>query len=119
MIDPKIFRNVLILKKMFPEYVINGYCHIGKNEKVFSKNIPKLVTDQNDNLLYISRGIIPSQKESHLINPNYYKKQVCIYMALQKKKNWKNFMDLGKTKLGVGRYRNFKISRTWHESKDV
>ena len=78
MINPKDIQECINLKKVF-EYVINGYCHIGKNEKVISKNIPKLVTDQNNNLLYISRGIIPSQKDNQLINPNYYKKQVCIY----------------------------------------
>lgn len=79
LIDPKDIQKCINLKKKFPEYVINGYCHIGENEKVLSKNIPKLVTDRNNNLLYISRGLIPSQKESQLINPNFYKKQVCIY----------------------------------------
>ena len=79
LIDPKDIQKCINLKKRFPEYVINGYCHIGKNENVISKNIPKLVTDHNNNLLYISRGIIPSQKDNQLINPNYYKKQVCIY----------------------------------------
>mgnify|MGYP001277924062 CR=1 FL=1 len=79
LIDPKDIQKCINLKKNFPEYVINGYCHIGKNEDVYSKNIPKLITDQNNNLLYISRGIIPSHKESELINPYCYKKQVCIY----------------------------------------
>lgn len=94
LIDPKDIQECINLKKKFPEYVINGYCHIGKNEKVFSKNIPKLVTDQHNNLLYISRGIIPSQKESHLIKPNYYKKQVCIYGFT--KKELEKFHGFGK-----------------------
>ena len=98
LIDPKDIQKCINLKKRFPEYIINGYCHIGKNEKVDSKNIPKLVTDHNNNLLYISRGIIPSQKENNLINPNFYKKQVCIYGFT--KKELEKFHGFGKkTKL--------------------
>ena len=86
LIFPKDIQKCITLKKIFPEFVLNGYCHIGKNEEVLSKNIPKLVTDQNNNLLYISRGIIPSQKERILI----LLLQTVVY-SLQKK-NWKNFM---------------------------
>ena len=98
LIDPKDIQKCIDLKKRFPEYIINGYCHIGKDEKVDSKNIPKLVTDHNNNLLYISRGLIPSQKENNLINPNFYKKQVCIYGFT--KKELEKFHGFGKkTKL--------------------
>ena len=94
LIDPKDIQKCIDLKKGFPDYVINGYCHIGKNENVDSRNIPKLVTDHNNNLLYISRGIIPSHKERELINPNYYKKQVCIYGFT--KKELEKFHGFGK-----------------------
>ena len=94
LIDPKDIQKCIDLKKRFPEYVINGYCHIGKNEKVDSRNIPKLVIDHNNNLLYISRGLIPSQKENNLINSNYYKKQVCIYGFT--KKELEKFHGFGK-----------------------
>ncbi len=94
LIDPQDIQKCIYLKKSYPEYVINGYCHIGKNETAISKNIPKLVTDQNNNLLYISRGLIPSQKESQLMNPDYYKKQVCIYGFT--KKELKEFHSFGK-----------------------
>ena len=98
LIDPKDIQKCIDLKKRFPEYIINGYCHIGKDEKVDSKNIPKIVTDHNNNLLYISRGLIPSQKENNLINPHYYKKQVCIYGFT--KKELEKFHGFGKkTKL--------------------
>ncbi len=94
LIEPKDIQKCINLKKSFPEYVINGYCHISKNEKVISKNIPKLVTDKNNNLLYISRGVIPSLKENELINPNCYKKQVCIYGFT--KKELEKFNSFGK-----------------------
>ena len=41
-----------------------------------SKNIPKVVTDKNNNLLYMSRAPIPSSKFNKM-NKSY--KQVCIY----------------------------------------
>lgn len=98
LIDPKDIQKCINLKKKFPEHIVNGYCYIGKNEKVISKNIPKLVTDKNDNLLYISRASIPSQKENKLSFPINYKKQVCIYGFT--KNELKKFYNHGrKTKL--------------------
>ena len=94
LIDPKDIQKCIDLKKRFPDHVINGYCHIGKNDKVDSRNIPKLVIDHNNNLLYISRAIIPSNKESKLIGHNYYKKQVCIYGFT--KKELEKFHGFGK-----------------------
>ena len=94
LIDPKDIQKCIDLKKRFPDHVINGYCHIGKNDKVDSRNIPKLVIDHNNNLLYISRAIIPSNKESKLIGNNYYKKQVCIYGFT--KKELEKFHGFGK-----------------------
>ncbi len=79
LVDPKDIQKCINYKKKFPHYVINGYCYVGKNEKVISRNIPKLVTDKNDNLLYISRAIIPAQKENKSNHFKNFKKQVCIY----------------------------------------
>ena len=79
LIDPKDIQKCISLKKKFPNNVLNGYCFINKNEDPRSVNIPKLVTDKNDNLIYISRSIIPSNKDKILIEEIKYKKQVCIY----------------------------------------
>ena len=79
LIDPKDIQKCIEIKKKFPEHVINGYCYIGDDEPLSSKNIPKLLTDKKDNLLYISRGIIPAQKNDEKPIKKIYKKQVCIY----------------------------------------
>ena len=79
LINPKDIEKCIILKKNNPNKVINGYCFLNEDEDPSSKNIPKLVTDLNDNLLYISRGLIPSHKIDKNINTIKFKKQVCIY----------------------------------------
>ena len=84
LIDPKDIQKCIEIKKEFPEYVINGYCYIGEDEPLNSKNIPKLLTDKKDNLLYISRAIIPAQKNFKKNIKNIYKKQVCIYAFTRK-----------------------------------
>ena len=61
----KLCRN---LKKKYPESIINSFCPIGKNENPNNKNIPKVVTTENDNLIYISRSAIPQSKKD--INNN-------------------------------------------------
>lgn len=58
--------------------VINCYSIISSLEDKTSFNIPKVVLDENQNLLYISRSLIPGLKNMPLIPYNFYK-QVCIY----------------------------------------
>ena len=94
LIKPKDIQNCIALKHKFPDYIINGYCFIGKNEDPISKNIPKLVTDKDDNLIYISRSLIPSNKNDEFIQKRKYKKQVCIYCFT--KYELKSFLNFGK-----------------------
>ena len=58
--------------------VINGYCWIGKNEDPNNVNIPKVVTNELGDLVYMSRCALPGFKDKSN-SPNRYKKQVCIY----------------------------------------
>ena len=77
LIDHKDILKAINLKRKYPESIINSYCPIGKNEIPVNKNIPKVVTTENNNLIYISRSVIPkSKKDSNNLS---YKKQVCIY----------------------------------------
>lgn len=59
--------------------VLNGYSFLSSHDDVSSPNIPKIVTDLDDKLLYISRAVIPSSKSPEQLCDNFYKKQVCIY----------------------------------------
>ena len=72
-----------------PSTIYIAKCKINK-EGFFDKNLPKIVTDKNDNLLYISRASIPSNKK-HNFDKAFG--QVNIYSFPKKillKKNIKN-----------------------------
>ena len=78
MVDPDDIRRCIELKIKQPDCVINGYCWIGPDENAASVNIPKVITKENNLLIYMSRGLVPSFKNK-LNAPHRYKKQVCIY----------------------------------------
>ena len=60
------------------DLVINGFCWLSEDEDVNNVNIPKVITNLENRLVYISRAPIPGFKD--LKNaPRRYKKQVCIY----------------------------------------
>ena len=58
--------------------VINGFSWINNNEDPDNVNIPKVVTNENNDLVYISRKAIPGFKNLKYSTLRY-KKQVCIY----------------------------------------
>jgi 3-deoxy-manno-octulosonate cytidylyltransferase (CMP-KDO synthetase) len=58
--------------------IINGYSWISENENPTSVNIPKVITTENNKLIYMSRQALPGFKDSKFA-PVRYKKQVCIY----------------------------------------
>lgn len=66
------------LKMSMPDKVVNGYCSLSTLEDAGSKNIPKVVFNESNALVYMSRAALPGRKEEgQLLTP--YKKQVCIY----------------------------------------
>ena len=67
-----------------PELVVNGYSAIQGDEDATSVNVPKLVMDDAEKLLYISRLPIPGSKDpsSDCSRAAHYK-QVCIYAYSQ------------------------------------
>ena len=77
LIDPNDIRKAIELKSKYPESVINSYCSITKNEDPNNINIPKVVMNENHDLIYISRSKIPQSKNND--DDQIYKKQVCIY----------------------------------------
>ena len=79
LINPLDIKKCINLKRKYPNFVINGFNIIGYNEDIHSRNIPKLVTNNQDDLIYISRSLIPSQKAVKSHRNIDYKKQVCIY----------------------------------------
>ena len=57
-------------------YIINGMSKINTEKDFININVPKIVTDNDSNLLFISRSPIPITKKK--VFKNAYK-QVCIY----------------------------------------
>lgn len=68
--------KVIEFSKKHPEAVINCYCQISDQEEYFSKNIPKIVFNLNNELVYMSRAPIPFSKSGEFQKSH---KQVCIY----------------------------------------
>lgn len=58
--------------------VINGFCFISDLEDPNSVNIPKVITNEKNELIYMSRLALPGYKQKKFA-PKLYKKQVCIY----------------------------------------
>lgn len=78
LVDPKDIIKIRDKKIANMNKVINGYCWISDNEAPQSVNIPKVITTETDQLVYMSRSAIPGYKDIKNA-PEGYKKQVCIY----------------------------------------
>lgn len=81
-INPRDIKKIIKAKIKYPNYVICGYDKIHHFEKPSNKNLPKVVVNNKQELIYISRALIPSSKKQVL--KYSYLKQVCIY-AFNKK----------------------------------
>lgn len=57
-------------------YAVNGYSQISCEEEYFSASIPKLVFDEQGDLLYMSRSPIPGNKKQRFIKAY---RQICMY----------------------------------------
>ena len=66
MVDPQDILKSIELKKIFRSHIINSYCYINDDEDPTNKNIPKVITNENNDLIYISRALIPNSKKSNL-----------------------------------------------------
>ena len=62
--------------KKYPGYVLNGMTEIDESSKFFNNSIPKVVYNNKNELLYMSRSPIPGNKESTFLRGW---RQVCIY----------------------------------------
>jgi 3-deoxy-manno-octulosonate cytidylyltransferase (CMP-KDO synthetase) len=92
-VNPSDILRAIDYKKKFPDSIINSYCYLKNDEDPSNKNIPKVITNENDDLIYISRAVIPNSKKDCFEGVRY-KKQVCIYSY--SKKDLDNFLSYGK-----------------------
>lgn len=91
LVDPDDIRRCVSMKQKYFDAVINGYCWISSEEDPASVNIPKVITNESDELVYMSRSPLPAYKEIEKA-PDRYKKQVCIYGFSRKQlQDFRNF----------------------------
>ena len=83
MVSPKDISTVIKEKIKNYESVINGYAFLSDNEQATNVNIPKLVTNEKNELVYMSRQSIPGSKSGNVKNSTI-KKQICIYAFSEK-----------------------------------
>lgn len=77
-VEPQDILNIAQAKIAKPGYVINGMCNLEEGENEHDINIPKVITNKFNELIYMSRLAVPGIKDPKLGKPGY-KKQVCIY----------------------------------------
>ena len=94
LLDPKDIERCINLKMKYPDYIFNGFNIMSKDEDPYSTNIPKVITNSENDLIYISRALIPSQKKAIKEIIIEYKKQVCIYGFSKEELN--KFYNYGK-----------------------
>ena len=107
LLNPNDILSIIDIKKKYPNEVINGYCKINDNENPESLNIPKVVFNENNQMLYMSRHLIPGTK-SNQIKPPHYFKQVCIYAF--NKNELLDFVNFGR-KGTIEHYEDIEILR--------
>lgn len=105
-ISPRDIQKIINTKKKFPNHVICGYDKIHNFESPKNINLPKVVVNSKDELIYISRALVPGTKKKNQ-NINYFK-QVCIYAF--NKKQLKKF-HLKKRKSIIEKIEDIEILR--------
>mgnify|MGYP000689612227 CR=1 FL=1 len=75
--------NIDNIKKENMNSVINGMCSLTLDEDPHNVNIPKVVVNKFNDLLYMSRLAVPGIKSIKKDHQPDYKKQVCIYAFSQ------------------------------------
>lgn len=78
LVDPADILKVRNAKLAHMSDVINGFSWVSKRENPHSPNIPKVITNERNELVYMSRVALPGFKDAKY-EPEHYKKQVCIY----------------------------------------
>lgn len=78
LLNPEDIELIVAEKKKREKGVINGMCCLLPHEDPSNVNIPKVITTENNRMVYMSRAAIPGFKSSNR-KPEYYMKQVCIY----------------------------------------
>ena len=75
-IRPNLIKKIIAYGIKNKDTIVNGMATITNKEEFFSPNIPKVITNSKNEMIYMSRAPIPSDKKFSF---NKSMKQVCIY----------------------------------------
>lgn len=78
LVNPEDIKRCVVLKSERPDLIANGFSWLGADEDPNNVNIPKVITTEDDVMVYMSRVALPGFKDAKNA-PTNYKKQVCIY----------------------------------------
>jgi 3-deoxy-manno-octulosonate cytidylyltransferase (CMP-KDO synthetase) len=78
LVTPEDIIKIRDVKLSNMEMVVNGFSWVSNDENPENINIPKLVSNEKNELIYMSRLAVPGFKDSKF-RAQKYKKQVCIY----------------------------------------
>lgn len=93
LVNPDDIIKIKEAKLNNPDKVINGFSWISDSEDPNSVNIPKVITTEDNRMIYMSRVALPGFKDAKNA-PSRYKKQVCIYAF--NRKELRNFLEFGR-----------------------
>lgn len=93
LVDPEDIVKVLKAKQANLDDVVNGFSWVSDSEDPTSINIPKVITNERHELVYMSRVALPGFKDPKCA-PKRYKKQVCIYAFTRDE--LRNFRSFGR-----------------------
>ena len=105
-INPRDIKKIIKAKAKYPDHVICGYDKVHDYEDPLNINLPKVVVNEMQELIYISRSPVPCSKKK--IKNLEYLKQVCIYAF--NKDELKKF-NLKKKKSKVEKIEDIEILR--------
>ena len=92
LVSPSDILRCIDYKIEYKDHIINSFHPINKDQDPSSRNIPKVVVNNSEDLIYISRSLIPGFKDISCKTYSYLK-QVCIYGYT--KKELLNFFEFG------------------------
>ena len=112
----KDIKKVIKYKLKYPNHIVCGFTKIQKNENPSNKNIPKVVLNGSNELIYISRSLIPGSKNKLKKDKNVFLKQVCIYAF--NRKELKQFSSFKRKPL-IEKIEDIEILRFFEFNKKI
>jgi 3-deoxy-manno-octulosonate cytidylyltransferase (CMP-KDO synthetase) len=74
--DPNDLKELIKYGLKNSSAIVSGYCEINEERMYNDLNVPKVVLDKKNYLMYASRAPIPSNKKAKFISAN---RQICAY----------------------------------------